>query len=184
MPIVHLLAISFTGKLVALFKGDAMNRWLPLVMLLSPAVMAADCFDMAGQAYRIDPDLLRATAFRESSFNPRALNVVSDTKYAVGLMQIHSQHFAKLAQFGITPMGLYNDPCLNIYTGAYYMAHAIKRIGYNWDAVGAYYAGFSTSAKQAEKRKWYAERVKLTYDEIKKSHKHQGPNDSKGSKPD
>jgi len=111
MPIVHLLAISFTGKMVALFKGDAMNRWLPLVMLLSPAVwlplvmllspavMAADCFDMAGQAYRIDPDLLRATAFRESSFNPRALNVVSDTKYAVGLMQIHSQHFAKLAQF-------------------------------------------------------------------------------------
>ncbi len=70
MPIVHLLAISFTGKMVALLKGDAMNRWLPLVMLLSPAVMAADCFDMAGQAYRIDPDLLRATAFRESSFNP------------------------------------------------------------------------------------------------------------------
>ena len=184
MPIVYLLAISFTGKQVALFKGDAMNRWLPLVMLLSPAVVAADCFDMAGQAYRIDPDLLRATAFRESSFNPRALNVVSDTKYAVGLMQIHSQHFAKLAQFGITPTGLYNDPCLNIYTGAYYMAHAIKRMGYNWDAVGAYYAGFSTSAKQAEKRKWYAERVKLTYDEIKKSPKHQGPNDSKGSKPD
>ena len=30
------------------------------------------------------------------------------------------------------------------------MAHAIKRMGYNWDAVGAYYAGFSTSAKQAE----------------------------------
>jgi len=91
------------------------------------------------------------------------------------------------------------------------MAHAIKRMGYNWDAVGAYYAGFSTSAKQAEKRKWYAERgdavgayyagfstsakqaekrkwyaerVKLTYDEIKKGPKHQGPNNSKGSKPD
>ncbi|WP_368227774.1 transglycosylase SLT domain-containing protein [Aeromonas sp. R1-1] len=168
MPIVHLLAISFTGKMVALFKGDAMNRWLPLVMLLSPAVMAADCFDMAGQAYRIDPDLLRSLSFRESSFNPRALNVVSDTKYAVGLMQIHSSNFSHLAQFGITPTVLYNDPCMNIYTGAYYMAIAIKRLGYNWEAVGAFYAGFSKSPEQAAKRKWYADRVKSTYEEIKK----------------
>ena len=49
------------------------------------------------------------------------------------------------------------------------MAHAIKRIGYNWEAVGAYYAGFSASPEQAAKRKWYAQRVKATYEDIKKS---------------
>ncbi|MBL0612456.1 transglycosylase SLT domain-containing protein [Aeromonas jandaei] len=146
-----------------------MKKLFTLMLFLSQNVSAADCFDLAGQAYRIDPDLLRATSFRESSFNPRALNVVSEKKYAVGLMQIHSSNFSHLAQFGITPEGLYRDPCLNIYTGAYYMAHAIKRMGYNWEAVGAYYAGFSASPEQAAKRKWYAQRVKATYEDIKKA---------------
>ena len=157
-----------------------MKKLFTLMLLLSQNVSAADCFDLAGQAYRIDPDLLRSLSFRESSFNPRALNVVSEKKYAVGLMQIHSNNFAHLAQFGITPDGLYRDPCLNIYTGAYYMAHAIKRMGYNWDAVGAYYAGFSASPEQAAKRKWYADRVRSTYEQIKKAPS-KGPKDSKGS---
>ncbi|MGL4355089.1 MULTISPECIES: transglycosylase SLT domain-containing protein [Aeromonas] len=157
-----------------------MKKLFTLMLLLSQNVSAADCFDLAGQAYRIDPDLLRSLSFRESSFNPRALNVVSEKKYAVGLMQIHSNNFPHLAQFGITPEGLYRDPCLNIYTGAYYMAHAIKRMGYNWEAVGAYYAGFSASPEQAAKRKWYADRVKSTYEKIKKAPL-KGPKDSKGS---
>ena len=159
-----------------------MKRLMPLLLLLSQNGLASDCFDLAGRAYRIDPDLLRATSFRESSFNPRALNVVSEKKYAVGLMQIHSQNFPHLGKFGITPSALYHDPCLNIYTGAYYMAHAIKRLGYNWDAVGAYYAGFSKSPEQSEKRRWYAERVKSTYHQLKqkKAPLHQGPKDSKG----
>lgn len=144
-----------------------MKKLLLVLLALSQYATGDDCFDLAGQAYRIDPDLLRATSFRESSFNPRALNVVSDTKYAVGLMQIHSSNFHHIAQFGITPTALYNDPCMNIYTGAYYMAHAIKRMGYNWEAVGAYYAGFSKSPEQAAKRKWYAERIRTIYYELK-----------------
>ena len=57
-----------------------MKKMLMVFIALSQNVIAADCFDLAGQAYRIDPDLLRATSFRESSFNPRALNVVSEKK--------------------------------------------------------------------------------------------------------
>ena len=45
-----------------------------------------------------------------------------------------------------------------------------QRMGYNWEAVGAYYAGFSASPEQAAKRKWYAQRVKATYEDIKKPH--------------
>ena len=58
---------------------------------------------MAGRDYRIEPDLLRAVSFRESSRRDNALNVVSQSEYAVGKMQIHSQNFSHLAQFGITP---------------------------------------------------------------------------------
>ncbi len=66
-------------------------------------------------------------------------------------MQIHSQNFSHLAQFGITPHQLYTDSCLNIYTGAYYLAIAFKRWGYSWRAVGAYNAGFrETDAQEKE----------------------------------
>lgn len=36
-------------------------------------------------------------------------------------MQIHSQNFNKLAQYGLTENQLRLDPCLNIYTGAFYL---------------------------------------------------------------
>ncbi|MDK8008807.1 lytic transglycosylase, partial [Escherichia coli] len=33
-------------------------------------VIAQDCFEMAGRDYHIEPDLLRAISFRESSWRP------------------------------------------------------------------------------------------------------------------
>lgn len=107
------------------------------LLAITFSVNAQDCFEMAGRDYRIEPDLLRAISFRESSWRDNALNVVSHSEYAVGKMQIHSQNFSHLAQFGITPQQLYTDSCLNIYTGAYYLAIAFKRWGYSWRAVGA-----------------------------------------------
>lgn len=106
---------------------------------------------MAGRDYQIEPDLLRAISFRESSWRDNALNIVSQNEYAVGKMQIHSQNFTHLAQFGITPRQLYTDSCLNIYTGAYYLAIAFKRWGYSWRAVGAYNAGFRETEVQEKK---------------------------------
>lgn len=107
------------------------------LLAITFSVNAQDCFEMAGRDYRIEPDLLRAISFRESSWRDNTLNVVSQSEYAVGKMQIHSQNFSHLAQFGITPQQLYTDSCLNIYTGAYYLAIAFKRWGYSWRAVGA-----------------------------------------------
>lgn len=137
-----------------------------LLTLTSPAI-AQDCFDLAGRDYHIDPNLIRAVSFRESSFRANALNVVSPQQYAVGTMQIHSQNFPHLAQFGITPGKLYNDPCMNIYTGAYYLAIAFKRWGYSWRAVGAYNAGFRDSEEQEAKRRKYAAEVQDIYTQIK-----------------
>lgn len=137
-----------------------------LLTLTSPTI-AQDCFEMAGRDYHIEPDLLRAVSFRESSWRPEAMNVVSHDKYAVGMMQIHSQNFSHLAQFGITPGNLYHDACLNIYTGAYYLAIAFKRWGYSWRAVGAYNAGFRETETQEQKRRQYAQEIQAIYADIK-----------------
>ncbi|CND00292.1 transglycosylase SLT domain-containing protein [Yersinia intermedia] len=138
-----------------------------LMIIFSGSSVAQDCFERAGRDYRIEPTLLRAVAFRESSFRPKAMNIVSSEKYAIGMMQIHSQNFLHLSQFGITPGNLYHDSCLNIYTGAYYLAIAFKRWGYNWRAVGAYNAGFKDSPEQEQKRYKYASEIQTIYKQIK-----------------
>ncbi|ELE9247884.1 transglycosylase SLT domain-containing protein [Enterobacter kobei] len=138
------------------------------LLVITSAAIAQDCFDMAGRDYHIEPDLLRAISFRESSWRPDAMNVVSNQSYAVGMMQIHSQNFSHLAQYGITAGNLYRDPCMNIYTGAYYLAIAFKRWGYSWRAVGAYNAGFRETEAQERKRQKYAEEIRAIYNGIKK----------------
>ncbi|PRD13667.1 hypothetical protein CQW29_20725 [Pantoea coffeiphila] len=40
----------------------------------------ADCFNQAGQWYSIDPDYLRAIAWQESRYNPKAINYNRDAK--------------------------------------------------------------------------------------------------------
>lgn len=138
-----------------------------ILMLFSFTGYAQDCFERAGRDYRIDPDLLRAIAFRESSMNSHAMNIFTPQKYAVGEMQIHSQNFPHLLKFGITPQKLYADGCMNIYTGAYYLAIAFKRWGVNWESVGAYNAGFSQKPEQKAKRLKYGKEVHKIYMNIK-----------------
>ncbi len=124
-------------------KGAAFGIILSLIPLSS---MAADCFDMAGRDYKIDPDLLRAISWQESRFKIDVIGRNPVTGYGSGLMQIDSQHFNELSRYGIKPDHLLSDACLNIYTGAYYLAQAFKKWGVSWDAVGAYNAGFKDPA--------------------------------------
>ncbi|MEX5793915.1 transglycosylase SLT domain-containing protein [Providencia hangzhouensis] len=122
-----------------------------IALIFSPFSFSFDCYDKAGKDYQIDPDLLRAVAFRESSFQPNAINQASPTRYAIGLMQIHSQNFNELAQYGITENYLRKDPCMNIYTGAFYLAKFIRIQGDIWKGVGAYNAGLKKSEVQEKK---------------------------------
>lgn len=144
-----------------------------IILLASvlPFQASADCYDLAGRDYKIEPDLLRAVSFRESSWRDNSLNYVSPDSYAIGRMQIHSQNFNHLSQFGITPEHLKSDVCMNIYTGAYYLAIAFKRWGYSWRAVGAYNAGFKDDPEQEAKRLKYSEEVKQIYERIKQNKK-------------
>lgn len=74
--------------------------------------LAADCFDMAGKDYKIDPDLLRAISWNESRFNIKAIGMNPTTGYGSGLMQVDSQHFPELERYGITPEHLVTDVCM------------------------------------------------------------------------
>ena len=147
-------------------KGAAFGIILSLIPLSS---MAADCFDMAGRDYKIDPDLLRAISWQESRFKIDAIGRNPVTGYGSGLMQIDSQHFNELSRYGIKPDHLLSDACLNIYTGAYYLAQAFKKWGVSWDAVGAYNAGFKKTPRQAARRYEYAKKIHYYYTAIKAS---------------
>lgn len=149
-----------------------LKKLMLAIILISGAASASDCFDRAGRDYQIDPDLLRAVAITESSGRSNAMNVVSSERYAVGMMQIHSNNFPHLSEFGITPGNLYADSCLNIYTGAYYLAIAFKRWAYNWRAVGAYNAGFKETRRQDLRRNEYARKVWKHYRGIKVNNSH------------
>lgn len=145
------------------------KRIIATALLLVSCSASADCFDMAGRDYHINADLLRAISFRESSFRPDAVNKANADGYAVGMMQIYSSNFEHLSKYGITPDKLRQDACLNIYTGAYYLALAFKRWGYTWRAVGAYNAGFKDTVEQEVKRRKYAAEIKVIFMKIKSS---------------
>ncbi|WP_370612017.1 transglycosylase SLT domain-containing protein [Citrobacter meridianamericanus] len=138
----------------------------------------SDCFELAGQDARIEPDLLRAIAWHESRLNTKAIgdNALAGFSpgFGIGLMQIDSQHLGFLSQYGLDSKNLSADICLNIYAGAYFLAIAFNRLGDSWEAVGAYNAGFSKSPAQEKRRRDYIRRIKLSYKEIKLTAIHRG----------
>lgn len=128
-----------------------MRALLAFAMLLfAPHVSA--CWEEAGARYHISPYLLYAIAKTESGLNPAALNRNKNGSYDIGLMQINSSWFPTLRKFGVDEAQLL-DPCTSIHVGAWILAQNMQRLGYSWDAVGAY-----NSSKQ-ELRVKYALKV-------------------------
>ncbi len=134
-----------------------------LLVALFPLVsVAADqgwvCWTEAEKRYGVSSELLYAIAKVESGLDPRAIgdnrkNGGVGNGYGIGLMQIDSSWLPRLRRdFGITKEHLF-DPCINLHIGAWILADNIARLGYNWEAVGAY------NAKTPWKRVRYARRV-------------------------
>ncbi|WP_280514848.1 lytic transglycosylase domain-containing protein [Candidatus Symbiopectobacterium sp. 'North America'] len=126
------------------------------------------CFIRAGEQYKIDFRLLIAIAQVESSMNPNAIGynrkngkVVSED---LGIMQINSSWLVVLNAMGITRKQLLDDPCQNIFVGAWILAKNISHNGVNWESVGAYNAGFKDA--NAEFRMKYAKKVYARYLEL------------------
>jgi len=136
-----------------------------LLLLLLPEAGFGFCFDEAGAYYNVSPDLLRAIAQVESSFNPKAVNENKNGAGQVisrdyGLMQINSTWFSKLAEYDVNEVSVY-EPCFNVSLGAWVLASNFASHGYNWNSVGAYNAGFSKRSEGARQR--YIEKVQKVY---------------------
>lgn len=124
-----------------------------LIGLLSSQPAYAFCFNEAGAAYNVNPILLEAISYTESTLNPDAVNRSNSNGTAdYGLMQINSHWFPKLEEMGVTEYQIKNDPCSNVYVGAWILARNFETVGEGWLAVGAYNAGFKKSMESARQR--------------------------------
>lgn len=123
-----------------------------VAMACNTSLSTAACFEDAARYYGLDPALLRAISRTESGGNPRAINRNKDGSYDIGHMQINSRWLTTLGKYGITVNTLY-DPCISTYVGAWILAGNVSRLGYNWNAVGAY------NAASKDKRVIYAHKV-------------------------
>jgi len=129
------------------------KSWPILLITLSLTGTAhAACFEEAAARYRLPPSLLRAISTVESGGNPDAINRNADGSHDMGHMQINSRWLPTLRRFGIDEQSLL-DPCINTYVGAWILAQNIRRLGYGWDAIGAY------NASSPDKRLRYARKV-------------------------
>ncbi|EDL3490740.1 lytic transglycosylase [Salmonella enterica subsp. enterica serovar Newport] len=137
------------------------------LLTISHTVLAADCFESAGEDAGIDPDLLRAIAWQESRLQYDVIGKNPVSGYGMGLMQIDSQHLVNMKKRGVDRELLITDICTNIYSGALILAQAFNKWGATWEAVGAYNAGFSATPKQHFRRMVYARKIYTVYRKLK-----------------
>lgn len=110
------------------------------------------CWDEAAARYGLSSHLLYAIARTESGLNPAAVGRNRDGSRDIGLMQINSSWLPTLAGHGIAEHHLF-DACTSIHVGAWILADNVSRLGYTWEAVGAY------NARSAPLRRAYAHKV-------------------------
>ena len=124
------------------------------VMFAQVAYGQADnaCFEQAAKRYRVPAQILKSISRIESGGNPAAFHLNSNGSRDIGHMQINSAWLPTLAKYGITQDHLTN-PCVNTHVGAWVLANNFRRLGYGWNAVGAY------NAKSPDKAAAYARKV-------------------------
>lgn len=143
-----------------------MHRLFFLCAVLFSKGAMAFCYADAGRTYQINPLLLIAISQVESGLNPKAININrKGTKYQtedIGLMQINSTWLPMLnSKWNISRQKLLEDPCQNVYVGAYILAMNINKNGVNWTSIGAYNAGFKGGNESARVK--YAKKVYDVY---------------------
>jgi soluble lytic murein transglycosylase-like protein len=132
-------------------------RWIPLIgsivaITLIAASPARACWEQAAERYGVSSELLYAIARTESGLDPQAIGRNRNGSRDIGLMQINSAWLPRLSTHGIAERDLF-DPCTSIHVGAWILAGNVQRLGYTWEAVGAY------NAKNPTLRWAYAARV-------------------------
>ena len=132
-------------------NGNPWVGWVVAISLIA-AFPAYACWEQAAERYGISSELLQAIARTESGLDPMAVGRNRNGSRDIGLMQINSAWLPRLMAHGIAERDLLN-PCTNIHVGAWILAGNVRRLGYTWEAVGAY------NAASPALRRAYAERV-------------------------
>ena len=132
--------------------------WAPTAGVITAIVTLAAlpahaCWHEAAARYNVSSELLYAIARTESALDPQAVGRNRNGTRDIGLMQINSAWLPALAAHGITERDLF-DPCTSIHVGAWILAGNVQRLGYTWDAVGAY------NAASPDLRRAYTDKVR------------------------
>ncbi len=123
------------------------------IAIAVPAAANASCWEAASRSYGIPVDVLKAVAKTESGLNPKARNKNTNGTYDIGLMQINSAWLPKLESYGITERSLH-DSCMNLKVGAWILSRNAQKLGWNWNAIGAYNVGCARlDAGECERRR-------------------------------
>jgi soluble lytic murein transglycosylase-like protein len=97
-----------------------------------------DIFNEAARAKKLDPDLLRAIAQKESSMNPRA---IGDAGKSFGLMQIWKD---TAKRYGVTDTDTLFQPYNNITIASRILSDNVAHLGNNYsidNLIASYNAG-------------------------------------------
>lgn len=116
-------------------------KTLSLFIIFAISLNASNnAFIKAGQAYKINPKLLWAIAYKESRFNTLAINKANKNKtYDIGIMQINSSHLKWLKRdYGISEKDLFTKPKINIYVGALILRKCFDKHGANINGLTCY----------------------------------------------
>lgn len=142
---------------------------IAIAMLCLYTKANAECFHKVGIAYRLDPDYLRAIAYKESRFNPKAIGKNNDGTRDIGIMQVNTGNLEWLRKTfpSISIKKLLENPCYNIHVGAYILNENFKLYGRRWIAVGAYNAGGKNNPRRIKIRHQYALSISGYYRKIK-----------------
>ncbi|WP_250480007.1 MULTISPECIES: lytic transglycosylase domain-containing protein [unclassified Caballeronia] len=110
-----------------------------VVALLRGGTVEADCFDQAAAYHRVNPLVLRAIAWKESSNRANTMHKNVNGSLDYGVMQINSIHLQELEKYEITAGSLL-EPCKNVYVAAWHLRRKMNRYGNTWGAIGAYHS--------------------------------------------
>ena len=110
--------------------------------LLLVGTANASCYTEAAQRYLVPEELIRAIAMVESGSADAATveNTNTNGTKDIGRMQINTTWLPTLASYGITEARL-REECTSIMGGTWILSNNIARLGWSWDAVGAYNVG-------------------------------------------
>lgn len=142
----------------------------PTAAQIAPQRSNQACWDEAARYHGLDPWLLYAVAYVESTHNP---NVISrpnrNGTYDIGLMQINSIHLPRLAKYGINQNTLM-DACASTYVGAWIMSENIRRFGWSWEAIAAYNVGSLNTPGRISTGRKYAAKVYAAYGKLSRQY--------------